>query len=126
MSTKAKRDNRIVVDLRKVQWARYYYRNQHSDTRDVKPSTITYYNISMSELASTEALFHPDNPGESLLDRYRRRGHFCDDWQPELCLKVTANTTLIYTGNKATSLWKAWQERIFNNGPSTKTKSPRN
>jgi len=113
---KSQRDNRIIVDLRKVQYARFYYRNQHSDTRDIKPSTITYYNISIDELASTQALFHPDNPDESLLDRYRRRGHFCDNWVPELLLKLTANCCLIYTGDKAVALHKEWNAKIFGKG----------
>jgi hypothetical protein len=109
-----KRDNRIVVDLNKVQWARYYYTNQHGESRNHDPRSYTsYYGkiYSDTELAA----FLPQYPGETMLERYKRRGIDADVWVPMLCLKVTANTTLIYTGEKATALWKAWGERIFNN-----------
>jgi hypothetical protein len=103
------KDNRIVVDLSKVQWARYGYRNQHGNWRDlllVQPTVNNQY------FAASDKLFMSDNQPITLID-YARDHKLLDIWTPELRLKVTANCILTYTGDKATSLWKEWNRRIF-------------
>lgn len=105
-----KKDNKIVVDLNKVQFARFYYRNQYGQVRDNLSNSFSVRGESISPVEL--ALFHPDYPGESVLARaFRLR--LVDIWQSELLLKLSANHCLIYTGEKAISLWKAWNKKIF-------------
>lgn len=107
-----KKHNRIVLDLGKVQYARFRYRNQCGQTRDIKPdsSHFTINNIMYSK--SELALWHPEFPGEFLYTRAKRRDCL-DIWIPEVYFQLTANHSLVYTGKKATALWKEWNRRIF-------------
>jgi len=103
------KDNRIICDLSKVQWARFGYRNQHGNFRNIKPSVPTVYDQSF---CLSDKLFMSDN-GETLLD-YAMKNRLLDVWTPEVKLKITANCTLTYTGDKAVALYKAYCERQFN------------
>ena len=109
---KSKRDNRIVLDLNKVQWGRFYYRNQHGQTRNTlpEPYTITIHGDVINE--DEPVHFHPEYPDETALDRAKRLG-ILDWWTPEVYFKVAANAAVIYTGDKAVSMNKAWREKIF-------------
>jgi hypothetical protein len=106
-----KKDNRIVVDISKCQYARFFYRNQYGDTVNILPNKPTV----------NAMLFDPDGirfssslnePKESMMS-YAYRRNLLDIWIPELRLQVQANHSLIYTGDKAVSLWKEWNKRIF-------------
>ena len=102
------KDNRIVVDLSKVQWARFGYRNQHGNWRDVLPLSPTAYNQPFKQ---NDRVFGEE---ESSMIDYAIANKLLDIWIPELRLKVTANTWLTYTGDKAISLWKAFRAKQFN------------
>jgi len=112
MSTKTQRDNLIVVDLKKVQWARFYYRNQSGVTINDNPSGLTYWRGSLVDLNDI-ALVVDAYPNETIGERLKRRGEHLDTWYPELYLKLTANAALIYTGKKAISIWAKWREIIY-------------
>jgi len=103
------KDNRIVIDLSKVQWARFGWRNQHGDFRHIKPNVPTVYNQAFNPIE--RAFMCPNNM--TMLD-YAMHNHLLDIWTQEVKFKVTANTTLTYTGDKAVSLYKAFCERQFN------------
>lgn len=106
------KDNRIVCDLTKVQWARFGYRNQWGDWRDTLSIAPSVRN---QHFSSSECVFGSNfigHPAMTLLD-YAMQNHLLDVWTPELKLKVTANCTLVYTGDKAKSLYKAFCERQF-------------
>lgn len=111
------KDNRIILDLAKCQWSRFYYRNQWGQTTNTKPTLATYRAavVNPFELAQ----FHPEFPGETLLERIKRRGEL-DVWTPEVAFKLSASGVIIYTGPKAVVMNKAWGERIFK---KNKTKS---
>jgi len=94
-----RKDNRIVVDLKKVQFARFYYTNNRGVIRNTLPSTPTANNYA---LTGVWELFRAGIIG------------LIDDWRPEVILKLTANHTLTYTGDKAKSIWKEWNRRIYN------------
>lgn len=100
------KDNRIVVDLSKVQWAIFGYRNQDNDWRD-RMIGPTVHNIPFNE---TQFVFGTKH---TMLE-YAMKHKLIDIWIPELKLKVTANCILVYTGDKAKSLYKAFRERQFN------------
>ena len=104
------KDNCIVVDLSKVQWAKFGYRNQHGDFRPVSPVGPTVFNQSFCE---SERVFMSGNDPLSMID-YAMHNNLLDRWIQEVKFKVTANVTLTYTGEKAVSLYKAFCERQFN------------
>jgi hypothetical protein len=111
-----KRDNNIVVDLEKCQWAKLVYRNQYGQTRKDVPTWASVRNetLRLYELAYP----HPEYPKETELERAERLG-LVDEWTPELTLKLTANEYLVYVGDKALSIWKTWNAKIF--GSKAKT-----
>lgn len=86
----------IVVDLNKVQWCRFGYVNDFNHWRDHKPTLPTYCNNAIPE---------------GTVNKFNKR---FDTWIPKIILNISANRTLSFTGKKATSLWSAWREKIFN------------
>lgn len=96
--------NDIIVDLRKVQFARLHYRNQFGETRRRLPTGPSVHGQVVSD--------KPSAYGISEIELAKQR-NVLDDWKPVLRLHVTANRTLTYTGDKARSLWEAWCARIF-------------
>lgn len=105
-----KKDNKILVDINKCQWAKFYYRNQYGQTSPVLPmfQSVRGEYVSSKDLA----LFHPLYPGESMLERAYRL-ELIDSWQPEITFKLTANECLVYTGDKAISMNELWKAKIF-------------
>lgn len=104
-----KQNNKIVIDLSKVQWAYTGYQNQYGDRRDslIYPSShgVGFFG---NELAPRLANY----PNETLLQRAARLG-VLDLWIPFTKFQLSANHCLIYTGTKAQQMWKAWNTRIF-------------
>ncbi len=111
---KTKQDNRIVVDLCKVQWARFYYRNQYGNKRDTLPI------LTELEFSIRNATFNRIEEPELYAQAMRKVA--IDIWEPRVYLKLTANAALIYCGDKALSIWKKWQEMQFKPGSKTKAK----
>lgn len=103
-------NNRIVVDLRKVQWAQLKWKNQLGLCVRCKPS----YPTVNGDIAWLKPAFppHKDHPNETLLQRAERL-KLLDMWTPVLVLELSANHRLTYSGKKALALWKAWNARIF-------------
>lgn len=107
---KSIKDNRIVVDLNKVSWSKFGYRNQFGNWRDTIPKQYT----SRGEEFDAEATaFDIVTSGQINMLGRAILLKVLDHWQPELHLKVQANAYLIYTGNKAVELNKAWKAKIF-------------
>ena len=105
------KDNRIVVDLNKVQYARFFYRNQYGQTVNVLPPKPT---VMALEFDPDEFRFRTTSkePKETLIS-YATRKELLDVWVPEVRFQVQANHSLTYTGTKAVSLWKEWGRRMF-------------
>ena len=103
-------DNHKLVDLRKVQWASLHYANQHGQTSQTNPKTPTVFGEPCS--SDQLALHHPLFPGESILERAKRR-NMVDTWYPVCRVKLSAGRCLIYTGRRGLSIWEAWKARIF-------------
>ena len=105
------KNNRVVVDLNKCQFARYFYRNQYGQTVSIKPSKPTVRAM----------CFDPDEMAfmsNMTLIEVAEAKRLLDEWTPEVIFQLQANHSLIYTGEKATSLWKTWCERQFNSKKS--------
>jgi len=99
-------NNQFVCDLNKCQWASIHYRNQWGDIRQKKPKAITVHNSPVTEAEI------PWPSGRPLLEVAREK-NIIDVWTPVLRLQFSANHRLSYCGEKALSLWKTWQSKIF-------------
>jgi len=107
------KNNRIVVDLNKVQFAHFYYINQWGNKRETLPKDKSWFSVRNEPHYKTEmAMYHAQYPSETLYDRAKRL-ETLDVWMPEIMFKLQANSTLIYTGKKAVAMHKAWNTKIF-------------
>lgn len=106
-------NNRIVLDLNKCQWAKFHWVNQYGGicfTLINKPTnTVRGQEVSVHR----PAMWHPDYPNESELERADRL-NLLDIWTPVCTFQLAANHNVTYTGDKAKVMWKAWNEKIFN------------
>lgn len=103
-----KQNNRIILDLNKAQWARFYYENQHGDKRNLKPTSPTVYNTYI-DINNTPV----GQPTKTMIV-YAKEQKLLDVWTPCVVFKLTAHECLKYKGDKAVSLYEAWKEKIFN------------
>jgi hypothetical protein len=101
--------NRTVVDLNKVQYADFFYRNQYGMIRYSKPLHTAYGSPLSDDIYAPEV---NGWPRESMLARAKRR-KLLDVWTPQLVLVLQANKSLTYTGKKAQSIYKEWCAKIF-------------
>lgn len=111
-----KHSNKIVVNLNKVSHARLQWvANNYGMrlTREIKPENET---INGRQIFPWEKIWKTK---ESALHYAKRRG-LLDVWYPELELQLSNNHSLIYTGDKALSLWEAWCAKIFGKGKEKK------
>ena len=103
-------DNHRVVDLRKVQWASRCYVNQFGETVHKRPSKYSIHGVSISP--NEPALYHPSFPDESCKQRASRLG-ILDRWIFVCHVKLSAGRCLTYSGQKAISIYRDWNRRIF-------------
>lgn len=110
--------NNILVDLKKVQWAKFFWENQDGAKKqgDHKPVPSVHC-IMVSDILP--AYHHYNFPRETELQRAKRLG-ILDVWYPVLILELSANHRLRYTGKKAKQLWKVWKAKIYANRTTTK------
>lgn len=107
------RNNHIVCDLSKVIYAKHYWENQHKQTIRIKPEYPTAYAVKICSTNYVRAI-----PGqkhtyaETELEAAKRLG-ILDTWKPVTRIQFANNHALEYTGEKAESIWKAWNEKIF-------------
>lgn len=100
------KDNRIVIDLNKCQYARFYYKNQYGEVVNLLPKRPTVH-------------AHEFNPEEMhvlrsmTMGEYARTHKLLDRWEPYVRFQLQANRSLTYSGEKAISLWDAWCKKIF-------------
>ena len=100
--------NHCTVDLNKAQWCELFYMNQYNDKLRKKPKNKTVH----CEVVKDEMHF---NGQETMLQFATRLGLF-DRWTAYCKVTMTANKTLCYTGEKAISIMREWNRRIFNKG----------
>lgn len=96
-----------TADLRKVQYAQLVWRTKEGVTRRTKPRNPTVHG---QEFPTGELIARSD---ETRLE-YAVAHDLLDKWEPWLYLKFSANSKLVYRGDRALSLWKAYNEMIFN------------
>jgi hypothetical protein len=115
--SQAIRNNQIVVDLNKVQYADFCYVNQYGNRSYFRTPQKT---VRGEPVGGHLALFHPNYPTETTEERATRLG-LLDIWTSTLYIKLQANASLIYTGATRpsavaapliTSSWAKTKERI--------------
>lgn len=102
-----KTNNRTVFNKRHVQYADYYYRNQYGGV-----SSVAHKHSHRGQP------YLPDSIAfgwSKTMEQQALRLNIKDIWTPEcrLTLTLTANKSLVFTGDKATSIWKDWCAGIF-------------
>lgn len=98
-------DNNCVCDLNKAQWATLYYKNQYGNVHKTKPKVETVHGSAIPDgLHITEKI--------PMID-YAKKYNLLDIWTPICRVIMTANKSLSYTGDKAKSIWREWNRRIF-------------
>lgn len=103
-------NNKIIVDLNKVQYASFGWRNQHgqwSSTKRLHSALGRDYNPDEPAFNAVSGL-----PAEMMEERAKRL-KLKDIWTPEVKLQLQANHRLVYTGEKAQSIWREWNRRQF-------------
>jgi len=105
-------NNGVVLDITKVQWASFYWKNQWGDNREKNPKTVTVHNSPVGE--HENALVYDGTKmvivnAIALANEYKIK----DVWTPYCKFQLSSNHTITYSGEKALSLWKAWQTKIF-------------
>ncbi len=104
------RNNLIVCDLNKAQWIFKHWRNQYGNVKSILPTCDT---VRGEELKSGElALYHPDYPVESMVQRGRRLG-LLDVWTLEVWVKFNSTGYLVYTGDKGQRILDVWNAKIY-------------
>lgn len=105
-------NNKTILDLSKVQHGTFFYRSQQGDMRRTKPKMPTvngsFFDIKAKVMRASTCL-----PDETMLQMAVRK-HMLDVWTPVVTFTLTANHNIEYYGDKAVTMWKAWNERIFN------------
>ena len=113
MGIDMKKDNKIIVDLNKVQHARLYYENQFGDKveKALEHSSrgVQYNPMALAFNLTSDMILET-------LEHRAVRLKIKDIWTPVCRLKLTANECLEYTGDKAISIYKEWCKRIFKKG----------
>lgn len=99
-------DNYKVVDLNKVLYASYAYKNQYGDVRRIKPKFSVHGSVMDPDLKMSN--------GETAFEQATRR-ELIDIWTPVCVLQLQSKHSLTYTGKKAKSIWHEWNRRIYGN-----------
>lgn len=111
-------NNRIVLDLNKVQFASFWYQNQEGLIVHTKPRGPTVRGMAVGD---EYAFPHCDYPNETMLERARRMD-LLDVWTPWVKFDIAANRCVRYCGKKAISMWTTYRAKIYGNSTSTNTR----
>ena len=99
-------NNRIVVDLKKVQFAEFYYKNQWDQTRYTKPK----FSVHGQVRDPNERAY---NSKGKTLRQLATELKITDVWVPHVMLQLSANHSLVYSGENAVNIWREWSVQIF-------------
>ena len=102
--------NNVVFDMNKVQYARFFYRNQWGNTKVKKPKYSTYgVEFNPEELAFANT---SNDKKMTLLEKAKQLG-ILDRWTPVIRLQFASNHSLTYTGARAISIRDTWNAKQF-------------
>lgn len=116
LSTISHPNQHTTFSLSSVAYASFYWRNREDNIHcRTEPK---YYSANGVIFNAKEFAPLVDGyEGETLLERARRLG-ILDSWTPVVKFTLKNGHRLIFEGERAKSLWKAWNAKVF----STKKK----
>lgn len=97
-------NNRIVLDLGKCSYAKFYYQNQYEQRLELLPKHPTYLGDKIDG--------NRYSTGESLLE-YATKNNLMDRWTPHIRFQLSNSHSVTYTGQKAVAMNREWRQRIF-------------
>lgn len=105
-----RKNNRIVVDLSKVAYAELHWVTHCLGTTYRRHSEPVYDTVNGHEFDYNETRILGN---AETMYQYAVRRNLIDEWHPELILQLSNSHSLVYTKDKALSLWKAWRAKQF-------------
>lgn len=111
----------LTIDLKKVSYAKFYWRNQLGIESRTKPTKPTVNGITFNPRGIAIPLIH-EYPSETMMERAKRM-NWLDVWTPHIELQFSNTHRLFFRGKKAMSYQQAYRARVFN---STKKKDKSN
>jgi hypothetical protein len=106
-----KKHNKVVVNLNKVAHAELLWVTDNNGVRFERHAPLRPYVFSINGTMYSEKEF-VFGTTTLLFDFAKTKGSI-DIWYPELTLTFTKYHKLVYTGDKALSIWKEWCAKIF-------------
>lgn len=121
-----KNNNNIDINLDKVSYTEFNYvchslgRTYKRKIKPTQPTVnghefdyneIRHYIISVTSKEFPKGT-EPENKKETML-QYAKRRDILDIWHAELTVFLSNNHSLIFTGNKAIAVNKAWKAKIY-------------
>lgn len=102
---------KTVFDWRKVSYVRFWWEDEEGNRRDKQPKGPTLHGRDVDP----QERLHP-RPGETqgpLLVEFARERKALGHWTAKAKLQMSGSHALRFSGEKAVSLWSAWNARIF-------------
>lgn len=111
-TSEIRHDNGTIIDLKKVAYARYFYREVRTKIeRTIKP---TKHSVNGQMFEDTDlAMTHNNYPNETMLSRAKRMC-ILDVWMPVWKAIMCNGHEIEFTWRKAHEMDKAWRAYIFN------------
>ena len=104
------KDNNKVVDLNKVQYAELLWVCHSFGRTYIRHDRPKEHTVNGHEFdCDVQRLEH----STITMLQYAIMHNLTDIWHPELTLQLSSNHSLVFTGQKALDLKKAWDSKIF-------------
>lgn len=101
--------HQLTIDLNAISHAALYYENDKGNTARTKPR---YPTVNGARVPEEKALWLPDYPDETMLERATRR-KLVDRWEPVCILQFRNNHSMTFKGTKAKQKWKQYNTHIY-------------
>lgn len=102
---------KTTIDISKASFASFGYVNKEGCIKVQMPTCYTVHGVPISNDAWAYPLMK-DFPFESPRERARRLD-ILDTWTPIVIFHFNSRQTVTYKGDKAESLWRAWNAKVF-------------
>jgi len=104
-------NNHAILDLGKVAYANFYYTTVKGYTTRLKPAKPTVHGCAFDPEAKVFGMGESKG-GITMMD-YALLNDLLDRWIPTVRFQLSNSHVIVYTGEKAVSMYEAWKSRIF-------------
>lgn len=116
-------NNKVVIDLKKVQHGRQYWKDQWNNSRGYPPEKEALYIYGMKQGNPDQAAFPVvENHSKETLRQRAKRCNAESQWVVHVAFELAANHRVVFSGTKAALMWKAWNAYIFAKRDKQKSK----